>query len=197
MPPAVTPAGIVFVCEGNVCRSPYAERVLRAGLEGSPLAALPVTSAGTAPVTGAPVDRLTAEGLERLGIPADGHRARALTVAELRHAGLVLAAGRPQRAAVVGLHPPAVQKTFTIRQFGRLLRSTAPLPRDVAGQIEVEDVLHALVRTVRSLLPEPRPGGDDDDVVDPYGRSRRVHRRAQEQMTPCLDLLTRALRGGG
>ena len=191
----VRPAGVLFVCEGNVCRSPYAERVLRAGLADSPMAPLPIGSAGTRAVEGAPVDRHTAEALERIGIPASGHAARAVTAEELRGAGLVLAASRRQRAAVVRLHPPAVQTTFTMRQFGRLLRSTAPLPRDQVGGTAPEAVLWALVRTVRSLLPEERPPGDEDDVLDPYGRSRRFHRRAQEQMTPCLELLTRALRG--
>src|SRR6478736_4368900 len=68
--------GILFVCTGNVCRSPYAERRLRQLL---PHAGASIASAGTAAVVGADLESATKDRLRRVGADVTGFAAQALT----------------------------------------------------------------------------------------------------------------------
>lgn len=70
---------VVFVCTGNICRSPIAEKVFRAQLADAGLAdAVDVSSAGTGPWhIGEPADPRAAEVLRNAGYSPD-HVARQL-----------------------------------------------------------------------------------------------------------------------
>jgi len=75
--PPSRPYRVIFVCMGNICRSPMAEAVLRAKLTDAGLGdSVIVDSAGTgAWHVGDPADRRTRQALARRGY-ADGHTAR-------------------------------------------------------------------------------------------------------------------------
>ncbi len=74
----VTPYRILFVCLGNICRSPAAEVICRALAAQQGLAdVLQVDSCGTASYhTGSRPDSRMIAALERAGYAYDGHRAR-------------------------------------------------------------------------------------------------------------------------
>ncbi|HEX8508433.1 MAG TPA: hypothetical protein VF635_02900, partial [Propionibacteriaceae bacterium] len=77
---------ILLVCTGNICRSPVAERLLRANLDSS----VRITSAGTYAVVGSAIEPRMAALLRGAGADADGFAARQLTVDHVRSADLVL-----------------------------------------------------------------------------------------------------------
>jgi len=185
-----TPARVLAVCTGNVCRSPAVERLLAARLG----AAYAVASAGTRALVGSPVDPPTAALLTDAGASADGFVARQVSAADVREAGLVLALSREHRSAVVRLVPSALRTTFTLRELGRLLAvaDVSGLPDDPAER------LAALAARARAARPLPGAAADpaDDDVVDPYGGGPAILARAWAEMTGPLDVLRRALLGG-
>jgi protein-tyrosine phosphatase len=76
---------ILFVCSGNICRSPAAENVFRARAERAGiLPAVSIDSAGTHGYhEGEPPDPRSVAVLRQAGYPAEG-RARELRAAELR-----------------------------------------------------------------------------------------------------------------
>ncbi len=84
---------ILFVCMGNICRSPTAEGVFRhyvneAGLE----ARIEIDSAGThAYHTGEPPDRRAQAAAERRGMSLDGIRARRVSVDDYERFDLIVA----------------------------------------------------------------------------------------------------------
>lgn len=83
---------VVFVCWGNICRSPMAERVATAKASDAGLEGVTFTSAGTSDEEhGAPVDPRAARTLSAAGYASDGHRAHQLTALEARSADLVIA----------------------------------------------------------------------------------------------------------
>jgi protein-tyrosine phosphatase len=83
---------VVFVCWGNICRSPIAERVARRAAEQAGLSGVQFTSAGTsAEETGAPMDERAAQVLRRHGYSAEGHVAHQIDADELAGADLVVA----------------------------------------------------------------------------------------------------------
>ncbi|MCW5953105.1 MAG: low molecular weight phosphotyrosine protein phosphatase [Propionibacteriaceae bacterium] len=81
---------VVFVCWGNICRSPMAEQVAREWATREGIAAT-FTSAGvSAEEQGNPIDHRAAAVLRQSGYPVTPHRAHRITADEIRHAGLVI-----------------------------------------------------------------------------------------------------------
>ncbi len=83
---------VIFVCWGNICRSPMAERVARGWAERAGLDGVRFTSAGTSTEElGEPIDARARRVLARAGYSSGGHRAHQITAAEIRDADLVVA----------------------------------------------------------------------------------------------------------
>ncbi len=153
------PLSLVFVCTGNICRSPMAEVVLRRLAaarvldDGSALADhLAVSSAGTGGWhEGEPMDPRARTALERRGYADHGHRARAFKTAWLPGVDLVVCMDRDHRQTLAGL------------------------ARARAGDDRYEERL-VLLRAFG------RGGGGDVDVPDPYYGDEGGFER-------CLDLV--------
>ncbi len=90
---------VLFVCTGNICRSPLASSLLERALKERGLD-LTVSSAGTGAWDGAPASEgAYLVGLER-GLDLSGHRARLLTRELVEQADLILTMARHHRARV-------------------------------------------------------------------------------------------------
>lgn len=178
---------LLFVCTGNLCRSPFAER-RTLDLLGGGEASLQVGSAGTRAVVGAPMDEDSARVLAEFGGSALGHRARELTRELIDEADLVLTMSTRHRTATLERSPVSLHKTFTLTEAVALLDrlessddpSGAPLDehfRAMAGRLS----------RARSLLPRPHPGFAD--VPDPIGRPVAVHREVGQVIDDALRAL--------
>lgn len=182
---------LLFVCEGNLCRSPLSERVLK-GMLGQPSAPnLVIASAGTSPALGRVMPEETASIIELLGGRSAGHTPKELQQQCLTDAALVLTATRDQRAEVIRRHPVAVRRTFTIRQLGYVLDTLGPGDPMAVG----DDPLASIAERVRRNVASAAGIDGDADVVDPFGKREPVHASAAIQMLPALNLLATALGG--
>ena len=87
-------SSILFVCWGNICRSPAAENVMRQRLEQSDLSQIFCDSAGTldAHVGHSPDSRMSAAG-QRRGLPMTG-KARGVRPEDFERFDLILAMDR-------------------------------------------------------------------------------------------------------
>lgn len=86
------PVRVVFVCWGNICRSPIAERVAQRQASEEGLTGVEFTSAATSDEElGAPMDRRAAAVLRERGYRAESHVAHQVDVAEIEAADLVVA----------------------------------------------------------------------------------------------------------
>lgn len=176
----MTPVRVLVVCTGNVCRSPYAERGLRAAIDPS---VARVTSAGTRALVGEPATPQIEALLAERGIDGTGHEGTRLTAALLADVDLVLTATRAHRAQVLDLRPMLLKRTFTLREFARV----APEVHADAGTLTVQAIADA-----RALHRPERP--EDDDVTDPYGLDDSVYRRMAAELdatfSPIADAVT-------
>ncbi|MFJ4221398.1 low molecular weight phosphatase family protein [Curtobacterium luteum] len=182
-------ARVLFVCSGNLCRSPLGAQVLVARL-GRDAPAFTVESAGTIAEDGAPMDEAAVAQSRRLGGSPDEHRSRYLTASIASAADLVLTAERSHRAAVVSLAPRATKRTFTIREFGRVLDALEPA--DLAGVASVPELIERVARLRGTVAVPSDPG--EDDVDDPYRRSEATHARVADEIDRALSTVTDALR---
>jgi len=193
----LTMTQLLFVCEGNVCRSAFAERVLRHALSSTTGQRPQISSAGLSPMDGWGIAEDTAALLDLFGADSRGHAARKLLASDLEAATLVLTATRDHRGRVVRMLPQAVQYTFTIRQFGHVLERAYPDGLDpVAPDGAPVERIAALVELFRRHRDGGAARGALDDVVDPFTKPVRVHELAASQMLPALSMLSQGLGAG-
>jgi protein-tyrosine phosphatase len=177
---------VLFVCTGNICRSPMAERVFRARLD----PALPVrtTSAGTSGLTGWEMDAPSAIALREVGGDPEGHCAQRLSRHLIDDADLVLTAECVHRDAIARFDPSAAERAFTLREFGHfgdcLNRLSEPTPDALRAR-----VAHLAVR--RAAAP-PLPHRLAD-IGDPYGAHMTLVRACARQVAVAVDAAIDAL----
>jgi protein-tyrosine phosphatase len=149
---------VLFVCLGNICRSPTAEGVLRylAALE-APGLELHIDSAGTADFhIGAPPDpRSQRAALER-GIDIGGLRARQVTLEDLQHFDLILAMDRENLRELEALQPRGSRASLKLflEYAPQLNLRDVPDPyyRDAAAFEEVLDLATVASRGLLASL---------------------------------------------
>ncbi len=135
---------ILFVCLGNICRSPTAEGVFRAlAARELPEVALTVDSAGTADYhAGEAPDGRTREAALRRGYDLSGLRARVVEPRDFERFDLILAMDR-QNLETLKRHAPV-----TARGRVRLLLEFAPQ----CGVLEVPDPYYGGVKGFEQVL---------------------------------------------
>ncbi len=181
------PVRILAVCTANISRSPAVERLLRAGLDGTVL----VGSAGVAALVGAPIDPPVAGFLRDHGAETTGFAARQVDEAMVTASDLVLALTAAHRAQVLELAPSAVRRTFTLREFARVLESLdlSALPPELSPGDRLRAIL-PLATTGRALARRTQTGGDD--VPDPYGRGAAAYTHSLALIAEATDVIVRA-----
>jgi protein-tyrosine phosphatase len=192
------PFRVLYVCTGNICRSPLAERLARHELGrrlGPDAGLVEVTSAGTHGLTGHEMYGEAATVLMRAGGDPAGFLARRMDADHVTQADLVLTATRAHRAAVVRLDHRASRRTFTIREFARLAAEVHPAalpPGDSLARLR-SAVQEA--GAYRGLVGPASP--EDDDVPDPYGGPAQGYEEAGRLISTAtavtVDLLTAAV----
>jgi protein-tyrosine phosphatase len=164
---------VLFVCTGNICRSPAAARILAERAGG---ARIEVASAGTRAVVGSGVHPLTAAALAQRGIPTEGHAARDLSARLVRDADLILGMTRSHRSAAVRLDPAALRRAFALAEFARLCGTSLAQSQQPDGMIE-----RLSARRWAASPPEA------DDIPDPIGTTPAGHDAAVERIAECID----------
>lgn len=183
---------ILVVCTGNICRSPLAQLVIAHQL--SDVQDVEVVSAGTRAMVGSGVPEATARLAAEHDLRTEDHRAVQVDPSMIESAGLILALAREHRTQIVQMVPSAVRRTFTLREFARIVPeaitelSTTLTASDIA---DTGSALRAAVSAVSSLrgIVEPPESPADFDVEDPYGRPDEIYQRSFEVLAPAAEAI--------
>ena len=132
----------------------------------------------------------------------------AVIPAHVAAADLVLAMTRDHRREIVELDPSRVRMAFTVRELARLaadvsddeLRAAASavagsgsaVSADAEARARFAAALAVVAGRRGLVLPPASP--DDDDVIDPYGRSTATYERSADEMAPGLAAVERIVR---
>ncbi|MGY1618344.1 hypothetical protein ACI797_16515 [Geodermatophilus sp. SYSU D00691] len=187
---------LLFVCTGNVCRSPFAELLTRHELvhrlSSAEAAAFHIRSAGTQAAPRADMHPSSRRELRpwELDGEAEQFLSRRLTPAQVEESDLILGMSPHHRSAILQETPQALGITFTLREFARLsaLVDLEGLPEEPVPRA------HALVeaaRLRRGLVPPVDP--EEDSVPDPIGQPQEAHHRAAELIRSAVDALLNAI----
>jgi protein-tyrosine phosphatase len=180
---------ILAVCTGNICRSPAVEQLLRQKLGTS----VSISSAGTHALVGHPISEPMARLLRSCGVQERVFAARRLTEKLVKEADLVLALTRAQRSLIVDLWPPAVRRTFTVREFARLLEHVDLFALPNGTPSERLRIAMPLVRGLRGL---GLTLGEDDDVMDPYRLGDDAYAASFGEIAAAVETIGRAITPG-
>lgn len=160
---------VLFVCTGNICRSPTAERLAAAYCARAGITSFTASSAGTHAVVAHAIHRDAAPTLEDLGGDASNFAARRLTRKVAATADLVLTMTRAHRTTVLEVAPHKLHRTFTLIEAARLVTEHG------ARQIDA-------LANLRAQLA----GDDDLDIQDPIGQSPEVFSAVGRQIAALL-----------
>jgi protein-tyrosine phosphatase len=152
------PLRVLFVCLGNICRSPTAEGVLRhLAAQEAPNPSIEIDSAGTADYhIGAPPDSRSQRAALARGIDLSALRARQVTLDDFARFDLILAMDQDNLRELQAMKPPhshAALKLF-MEYAPELNLSDVPDPyyRDAGAFEEVLDLTSAASRGLLTSL---------------------------------------------
>lgn len=155
---------IIFVCTGNTCRSPMAERLLCKVLEERDLKGFSVSSAGIAARKGEEMNPKSAQVLLEHGLSSDGFSATLLDDKALRQAFAIICMTEQQKDVLLDMRWQALKKAGEI------------------GDGEIENNVYAFSDFAGYA------------VMDPYGRDIECYRYVYGLMTAGMDALVEKLR---
>ncbi len=185
---------ILIVCTGNICRSPFIERLLTAELRARCGDRAPsVRSAGTGALAGQAMDERAADQLIRAGGSPDGFLARQLTPELIAAADLVLTATRTHRGEVAIMHPKALRYVFTFRDFADLLAQLDPSSLPDAGPGSTEHLQSVVAAAAARRGAQPPLSSADADIVDPFRREDEVFVQMSQQVLASMPAVVDAL----
>lgn len=169
---------MLFVCTGNICRSPTAERLALAYSDRLQIPDFAASSAGTRAVISHPMHHEAARVLKQLGGEATDFTARQLTPRIASDAELVLTMTKAHRDAVLEVSPQKLHRTFTLIEAARLASEwNARTVADLAA-LRPQLAVHELT-----------------DIPDPIGQGAEIFAAVGAQIADLLPSILTLCRG--
>lgn len=117
---------VLFVCSGNICRSPFAEGYLRHRLgDGVDIRA---ASGGTLGIEGSPASPETLRIAREMGFDLSRHRSRGLTLDRVDEADWVLVMEEQHRRTLSARYPEDAHKVSLLSAYHPSVRDAETIP---------------------------------------------------------------------
>lgn len=185
-------SSILVVCTGNICRSPIAEGLLRKALTSRFGSGAPsVSSAGIWGVIGSSATSEAVAAAEERGVDIRNHVARRVSGMPPIDDDLVLGMAREHRDALVDLDERLRDRTFTLKEFVRLVESLPPVVDGDPSASLRERVAQAAAARADGFSGNPH----DEDVVDPLGLPMQSYRAVAWELDEWIARLVDGLFG--
>jgi len=108
---------VVFVCFGNIMRSPMAEQMFRRAVAERGLEGIRVRSAGIHATAGSEAHPRARVAARELGLPLDDHRSQLLTNSMVDEADAIFAMDFQNKAELLALFPQSESKIFMLGAY--------------------------------------------------------------------------------
>jgi glycine hydroxymethyltransferase len=160
---------VLFVCTGNICRSPIAEGLFRRLIGNR--RDIEVGSAGVHAVRGQPPSLYAVQVCEAEGVDISDLRSQPLTHDLVERATHIFAMTGAHLETIHMLFPHGIEKTFLLREFEE---PGSTCWRDVPDPIGMgRDVYETCARTIRNALPSVLSFVEQSELVPPGAARNR------------------------
>lgn len=151
---------ILFVCTGNICRSPMAEGIFKKLLSTGERERIDVASAGLFAFPGNQASGLARQVAKEHGVDLSRHRARLVSAKLMSWADLVLVMEPAHRETLIACYPEAKTKIYLIRHFA----DSGSKPRSIADPyslryesyrfcyLDLDDAVRGLLHYLRVVV---------------------------------------------
>ncbi|MBI5821969.1 MAG: ribose 5-phosphate isomerase B [Verrucomicrobia bacterium] len=165
---------ILFVCTGNICRSPMAEAWARHLLSGR--GDVRVLSAGVGAPNGQPASTHAVEAMAQMGVDLSKFRSQRVTAELVRHADYIFGMTQGHVDSIVMAYPEVAERVFLVREF---LENIPPGRKDIPDPIGMPlksyvEARTAIVEAMPSVLRfvEETSGSQPAATADKPGAMR-------------------------
>lgn len=150
---------ILFVCTGNICRSPMAEYLFNMLARERGMGHWQARSVGVAALPGDGISTHAQTVLKEEAIDSVAHRSRILEQESLEKAVVILTMTESHRDIVLARFPEYREKTYTLKEFAA----------KIGGDSAVEEL--------------------NLDIVDPFGQGEEVYRAVRDEIKAVLETI--------
>lgn len=139
---------ILFVCTGNICRSPMAQALFQDMVGKEPFlrsAGIELDSAGTSAWKSSPASPAAIQVMREYGLDLGGFQAKPLDNMLIRWADLLLVMEEGHKAEVIARFPEAASKTHTLSEY---VGEAGDVPDPIGYGVEVYRGCAALLQSL-------------------------------------------------
>jgi protein-tyrosine-phosphatase len=138
---------VLFLCKGNICRSPFAELYARGLASGNH----EILSSGYYPKQGRACPQAAVEAAKRLGFDLTGHRSTVITAERMRQADMILVFDEEGWRTVGSSYAFAKKKTYRVDFLapGHTITTRDPYGKTTSA---FETVYQSIIRAVDSVM---------------------------------------------
>lgn len=159
---------VLFICTGNICRSPMGELLFRTYTQGT---SLEIGSAGTHSLVGHGIDPSSKALMDAVGIDSSQFRSTQLTQDIADNSDLILCFEPEQRHNIVIIAPTALPYTFTLTDFSNMCAYCAQ--HNMITGATIQERLQSVIDQSMQIRPMLPPSAT---IPDPYRKNFEAFR---------------------